>query len=131
MMYSIKDVSKLTGISEYTLRYYEKEGLMNVRRNEKNIRYYSENDLEWFKLIRCLRETSMSVSDINTIVSLSSLGDNSISERKKILLEHKKKVQNQVKELNKALEKIENKLSWYDGKLEACSVKIKNLDNRN
>ena len=45
--YTIKDVAKRTGISAYTLRYYDKEGLLPfVRRSDSGIRIFTEEDFE-------------------------------------------------------------------------------------
>ena len=42
----IKEVSKITGMSIDTLRYYEKEGLLDyVKRDENGRRNYGEEDL--------------------------------------------------------------------------------------
>ena len=46
-MYSIQDVSKKTGLSAHTLRYYEKEGLLpHVNRTPGGFRQYTDEDME-------------------------------------------------------------------------------------
>ena len=46
-MYTIQDVSKKTGLSAHTLRYYEKEGLITgVERSQGGFRQYTDEDLE-------------------------------------------------------------------------------------
>ena len=44
LTYSIGEFSKIVGVSEHTLRYYEKEGLIKVNRDENNVRVYSDKD---------------------------------------------------------------------------------------
>lgn len=51
-MYPIGIVAELIGTTDQTLRLYEKHGLINPSRRNKN-RYYSENDIKW---LRCIRE---------------------------------------------------------------------------
>ncbi|PLS15689.1 hypothetical protein CVD28_21245 [Bacillus sp. M6-12] len=67
-MYSIGDVSKLTGITAYTLRYYEKVGLLpNPSRQdgkENGIRQYTEADLTFIRFINGLKRTGMKLEDI-------------------------------------------------------------------
>ncbi|MFR3728117.1 MerR family DNA-binding transcriptional regulator [Lacrimispora sp.] len=47
MLLSIKQFSEKTGISEYTLRFYEKEGVLPfVSRNDSGNRVYDEQNLE-------------------------------------------------------------------------------------
>ena len=44
-MYTIQDVSKKTGLSAHTLRYYEKEGLITgVERSQRGYRQYTDED---------------------------------------------------------------------------------------
>jgi len=51
-VYPIGIVAELIGITDQTLRLYEKHGLLKPSRKNKN-RYYSENDVKW---LRCLRD---------------------------------------------------------------------------
>lgn len=56
---TIGEFSVITGISAYTLRYYEKKGLLRVNRDSGGRRDYSEDDIEWVKFIRRLKDTGM------------------------------------------------------------------------
>ena len=52
MAYSIKEVSERFTLSPYTLRYYEKEGLLPpVQRDSNGIRMYNDVDLEWLQIV--------------------------------------------------------------------------------
>ena len=52
MYYSIKQVSDKMNMPAYTLRYYEKEGLLpSIRRSRGGIRRFTEEDLDWLGLI--------------------------------------------------------------------------------
>lgn len=50
-LYPIGIVAELIGITEQTLRLYEKHGLIKPARRNKN-RYYSDNDIKWLACIR-------------------------------------------------------------------------------
>lgn len=52
-LYPISIVAELIGVTDQTLRLYEKHGLITPTRRNKN-RYYSENDLKWIECIRDL-----------------------------------------------------------------------------
>ena len=55
-MYTIQEVSKKTGLTAHTLRYYEKEGLLSgVERTQGGFRQYTDEDLERLSLICCLK----------------------------------------------------------------------------
>ena len=55
-MYSAKKTAKMTGLSTATLRYYEKEKLLpQIARNIQKYRQYTDEDIEWIKMIQCMR----------------------------------------------------------------------------
>jgi DNA-binding transcriptional MerR regulator len=115
MVLSIKQFSEKTGVSEYTLRFYEKEGVLPfVNRNDSGNRVYDEQNLEWIEFITALRETGMPLSDIKRYVELFKLGNSTIPERKQMMLDHRVNVQQQLTQTLKHLEKINYKLALYD-----------------
>lgn len=70
-MYSIKEVSKMMGISAYTLRYYEKIGLLEfVHRDEKGIRQFDISDILTLNTIYRLKETGMPLHEIKHYLKL-------------------------------------------------------------
>ncbi|MGB9715063.1 MAG: MerR family transcriptional regulator [Thermodesulfovibrionales bacterium] len=52
-LYPIGVVAELIGITDQTIRLYEKHGLIKPARRNRN-RFYSENDLKWLKCLRDL-----------------------------------------------------------------------------
>ena len=71
----IGEFSRLTGISAYTLRYYEKKGLLHVERDGAGRRDYREADVEWVKFIKRLKDTGMLLRDIRHYSDLRYQGD--------------------------------------------------------
>lgn len=67
-MYSIREVSRLTGITTYTLRYYEKIGLIpsptRAQGKKDGARQYSDKDLQFIHFIHELKQTGMKLQDI-------------------------------------------------------------------
>ncbi|EGP8367258.1 MerR family DNA-binding transcriptional regulator, partial [Listeria monocytogenes] len=54
MTYSIKEVSKIFNLSIYTLRYYDKQGLLPfVSKNQSGYREFTESDLNLIHTICC------------------------------------------------------------------------------
>lgn len=120
LVYKIKEVSEKTGISAYTLRYYEKEGILpSIERDKSGQRVYSDENIAWLEIVVCLKDTNMPLEEIKEIVRLSMIGDETIDERKQILLEHRKKIQNQIEILKKSMAKVDKKIAFYDG-AETC-----------
>lgn len=114
MNYSIRQVSEKTQLPSHTLRYYEKEGLLPfVNRSEGGIRRFSEDDLEWLGLICCLKSTGMSIKQIKEFVELSMQGGKTLNKRCEMLVEHKKSVEEQIKNMQKHLEKVSMKIEIF------------------
>ena len=119
-MYSIQDVSKKTGLSAHTLRYYEKEGLISgVERTQGGFRQYTDEDLERLGLICCLKNTGMSIQEIAQFVQLTRQGDHTLKERVELLQEHRERVLARMEEMQKYLEKVTWKLNFFTEKLNA------------
>ena len=114
MSYSTREVVEKFGLSMHTLRYYEKEGLLPpVERDKKGTRQYSEVDLEWLILIRCMRAAGMSIAFIKNYVDLCKEGLSTVSKRKDIMLLQKKILEDQKKELEANLDIVNRKLKHY------------------
>ena len=119
-MYSIQDVSKKTGLTAHTLRYYEKEGLISgVERTQGGFRQYTDEDLERLGLICCLKNTGMSIQEIARFVQLTREGDHTLQERVELLREHRERVLERMAEMQKYLEKVTWKLNFFSEKLRA------------
>ena len=115
MGYSITEAAEIIHLSTYTLRYYDKMGLLPfVKRDELGNRDFKEKDLEWLKLIRCLKNSNMPIKKIKEVIKFSLEGDDTFTIRKKILLNHRKEVVNKIEELHKSLDKIDNKINYYE-----------------
>lgn len=115
MTCSIREASERFNISPYTLRYYEKEGLLPpICRTDSGARLYSEVDLEWLHLICCMRATGMSISYIRNYVDLCRLGKDTVPERRRIILNQKKILENEIKKYKDLLKVVNKKLAHYN-----------------
>ncbi|MGG5740013.1 MULTISPECIES: MerR family transcriptional regulator [Bacillus cereus group] len=111
---SIQSISSITGLSSYTLRYYEKIGLLcTVNRDENGYRCYTETDISCIDFLVKLRKTKMSIDDMKKFVELRRQGESTISERRELLEAHQKKVLQQIKELEIDFTKINEKVDYY------------------
>ena len=119
-MYTIQDVSKKTGLSAHTLRYYEKEGLITgIERSQGGFRQYTDEDLEALSLICCLKNTGMSLQEITRFVTLTHEGEQTLKERVELLREHRENVIARMAEMQKYLDKVTWKLNFFSEKLRA------------
>ena len=121
MSYTISEVATKLSLTKDTLYYYEKEGLLPpIARDKSGHREYSDSDVEWIFLIRCLRDTNMPIYKIKQYVSLLvEGGGNSIPERREILKEHEALLTEKIKIFQYFHKLIEKKLSFFDDALQA------------
>jgi DNA-binding transcriptional MerR regulator len=113
-IFTIQQISKMTGLTVHTLRYYEKIGLLNeVNRDINGYRQYSESDISWINFLIRLRITGMSVTDMKLFSDLRSQGESTISARRELLEMHQNKVLKEIKELKDNLTEIEKKIDYY------------------
>lgn len=115
MGYTIKQIAEKLDLTAYTLRYYEKEGLLPfVERDKNGNRIFNDHDIEWVTLVCCLRDTGMPVGEIKRYVGLCMDGDKTIEVRRQMILQHKRVVEQKIEQMNRYLTKINKKLKRYD-----------------
>lgn len=114
-MYTIGEISKMFNLPIPTLIYYDKEGLLlELERDKSGIRKFNNQNIETLRLIECLKKSGMQIKDIKEFIGWCSLGDKTISKRKEMFLKQKENIENQIKELEKALAMIEFKCWYYE-----------------
>lgn len=113
--YTIAEVCKKLNLSQHTLRYYEKIGLIQIKRKEKtNIREYTEKNIELLEYIKALKTLDFSLEDIKFYIFLKRNDKNTLLERKKILEEQHKKILEKIKFLTQIKTTIEKKIYCID-----------------
>lgn len=112
---TIKEVSERYGISQDTLRYYEKAGLIpEVNRTAGGIRDYSENDLGWVELVLCMRNAGLSTGSIAEYRRLYQQGDSTIPDRLKLLTDQREELLSVQARIAETLERLNYKISVYE-----------------
>ncbi|MED4400289.1 MerR family transcriptional regulator [Metabacillus fastidiosus] len=123
--YSISEVAKELNLTVYTLRYYDKEGLMPfVERTASGTRLFKETDIDALKVIECLKSTGMQIKEIKAFIDWCIDGDSTLQQRFNMFMERKAIVNKQFEELKKTMELIEHKCFYYKTALEAGTEEI-------
>ncbi|SDM99397.1 DNA-binding transcriptional regulator, MerR family [Fictibacillus solisalsi] len=123
--YTISEVAKELNLTVYTLRYYDKEGLMPfVERTPNGNRLFKESDISALKVIECLKATGMPIKEIKTFIDWCSEGDSTLEQRYNMFLERKANVEAQMAELKKTMEVIQHKCSYYKTAMDAGTEDI-------
>jgi DNA-binding transcriptional MerR regulator len=132
MYLTISDVSKITGLTPYTLRYYAKEGLLDfVERSSNSVgtRLFKKSDLEFIHVIQCLKSAGLSIKDIKTFVDWTMEGDSTIEERLNMFKERQAELEKQIADLQEVLDVVKYKSWYYETAKEAGSCSIHDTDN--
>lgn len=132
MIYTIKDVSKISGLSIFTIRFYDKVGLLPfVLKNNSGIRVFTESDINLIQMICCLKNTGMKIKDIKKYIDMCMEGTDTMDSRKKMLLEHRKEILANIDALNDNLKLIDSKIESYDSRNAAqiVNAQLKKLND--
>lgn len=111
--YSIRAFADIFGLTPATVRYYESLGLISPQRSVNQRRFYTEKDVEWMRFILHLKNTGMSMEQLQQYVLLRSQGDITIAERLELLLQTRDDFLQQLAKLQKHLQILNDKIEWY------------------
>lgn len=112
--YTPGQVAEETGFSLDTLRYYERIGLLErVERNAAGQRRFSEDDLGWLNMLRCLRDTGMPIAEMLRFAELTRAGEHTVPDRVALLEEHDRNVERQIANLREKQAAIRRKIGYY------------------
>ncbi len=113
-IYTIQQVAEQTGLTSYTLRYYEDIGLLEpIARAANGHRRYSETDINRIMMLMKLRKTNMSLDDMKYFISLYREGSATATERRELLEAHRQVVNEQIEEMCEIRRFIDYKIGLY------------------
>lgn len=112
---TIKEVSEHFGISQDTLRYYERVKMIpKVTRISGGIRDYQEEDLKWVELALCMRSAGLPIEVMIEYLDLYQKGDETIPARLELLSNQMEVLQEQKKQLEATMNRLAYKISKYE-----------------
>lgn len=112
---TIKEVSEQFQVSQDTLRYYERVGIIpQVTRTAGGIRDYQEQDISWVQNAICMRAAGLPVEALIEYVKLFQEGDSTIPARLKLLSEQRESLLAQREKMDETLKTLDYKISRYE-----------------
>lgn len=112
---TISEVSQKYGLSQDTLRYYEKAGMIPpVHRTLGGLRDYTEEDCGWVELAKCMRSAGVQVEAIAEYVRLAQQGEKTLADRCQLLKEQRAQLAGQLQSVEAAMERLDYKISRYE-----------------
>lgn len=115
---TIKEISQRFNLTQDTLRYYERIGLIPpVPRNSSGNREYDEESCRWIEFIKCMRSSGLPIEILIEYVTLFQKGDETVVARKELLVEQRNQLLVKIKELQATVERLNGKIERYDNQL--------------
>ena len=112
---TIAEASKKYDISQDTLRYYERIGLIPpVPRTKSGIRNYDEVSCGWIEFIKCMRGAGMQIEALIEYVGLFQQGDSTVGARKAILIEQRNLLVDKIETIKACVDRLNYKIESYD-----------------
>lgn len=120
---TIAEVSKRYDITQDTLRYYERIGMIPpVTRTSGGIRDYQEEDCKWVELAKCMRSAGLPIEVMIEYVKLYQEGDSTIYARLQLLLDQREALLNQRNQIDSTLDKLNYKIDRYEKAVETGNL---------
>lgn len=121
----IKEVAEYFKLPSETIRYWESVKILSsIQRDESGYREYTQQDIDWIRYVKCLREIGVPIERIQEYISLSK-GENTVEKRKQILEEQRAQLIEKTRELNQAIELVNHKIDNYTTLLLPHEEKLK------
>jgi DNA-binding transcriptional MerR regulator len=112
--WSIGEAAEKCGLSQHTLRWYERIGLLaNIERGGDGRRRFSQADLDWLSLLTKLRATGMPVRDMQRYAELVRAGVGH-AERVELLKRHREEVRRALARQRETLRLLDAKIGSYE-----------------
>ncbi len=106
--------AKKCGISEDTLRYYEKIGLIRrIQRDTAGRRSFGSEDLAWIEFVKRLKDTGMPLAEIKRYADLREKGRSTVQERYRLLKQHAAILMDRIRVDSMNLGLLRQKMAFY------------------
>jgi DNA-binding transcriptional MerR regulator len=112
-IWTIGEAAGKCGLSQHTLRWYERIGLLPpIERGSDGRRRFSDRDLDWLSTMTKLRATGMPVRDMQRYAELVRSGAGQ-AERIELLERHREQVRRAIASQRECLKLLDAKITHY------------------
>lgn len=111
---TIKEVSEKYGLTNYTLRYYEKSKIIPPIKKVNGIRNYTDLDCRWIEFMKCMRDAGVPVDVLARYFELVKYGESTREERKQILINQRATMKEKIKIMQASVDKLNHKIDNFD-----------------
>lgn len=118
--WTTRQTAEKCGLSQHTLRWYERIGLLNpISRTPDGRRCFTDADLDWLLLISRLRATGMPVRQMQRYAELVRSGAGE-QERLELLEQHRERIRVALLEQQECLALLDMKIGTYRSSVDAA-----------
>ena len=112
---TIAEVSKKYDLTQDTIRYYERIGLLpEIPRTKSGIRDFDEKSCKWVEFIKCMRSAGMPIEALIKYMTLFKQGKETVTARKQLLIEQREVLLDKQEEIKKTIERLDYKIELYN-----------------
>ena len=112
---TIAEVSKKYNLTQDTIRYYERIGLLpEIPRTKSGIRDFDEKSCKWIEFIKCMRAAGMPIEALIEYMNLFKQGKKTIVARKQLLIEQRDVLLKKQEEIKNTIERLDYKIELYN-----------------
>lgn len=129
---TIAEVCARFELSQDTLRYYEKIGLIpTIERRTSGIRNYNEEDCKWIEFIKCMRSAGLTIEFLSEYVRLFKEGEVTLEKRRHLLIEQRERLREHMAEMQNTLDRLDRKVERYDTLVSEKESQLKRSTTKN
>jgi DNA-binding transcriptional MerR regulator len=113
--YTVQQAAAMTGLSEHTLRYYERIGLMArvSRQGSSGHRRYSASDIARLDVFACLRAAGMPIEQMRTYSDLLAKGASAAREQQELFASHRRVLEAERDILQRNIDFVSLKIAYW------------------
>jgi DNA-binding transcriptional MerR regulator len=113
--YTIGEATELSGLSEHTLRYYERAGLLDPIRRQSSSRHrrYAADDVARLRTLACLRAAGMPMAQMRRYFELLALGTAAAPLQLEMLVAQREVLQARRRELDDHVRYLDGKVAYW------------------
>src|SRR6202161_2041125 len=115
---TIQHVSRRSGLSGPTLRYYEAVGLIGPIDRDRSSRHrrYREEDVDTLQALACLRAMGVGIEDMRTYQANRARGHEAAGEQRDLLVRHARRIESEIETLQTHLAYLRAKAALWDAR---------------
>lgn len=118
-MSRIGEISQRMSIPASTLRYYDREGLLEgLERGPGGARVFTKTALSTLLIIHCLKQSGLTIKEIKEFIELVKAGDSSLQTRLELFRRKREDIAEKISQLKKIYNILDYKCWYYETSVE-------------